>query len=131
MKRAATIALCLTAALAGCSSTDDYVDDVNAIQERVIEASNAVGSDLDAAEAEADEAVSDLQEVDVPEEAEQGHEELVKGFEDLEMLYADVQKEIDSSSGSAAFQELRSEGTEIDKDIDQALDQINDELGLK
>jgi hypothetical protein len=142
MKRAAAIAICLTAALSGCSSTDDYVDDVNAIQERVIEASNAVGSDLDAskkeivaqleaAEAEADEAVSDLQEVDVPEDAEKGHEELVKGFEDLEKLYDDVKQEIDSSSGSAAFQELRSEGAEIDKEIDQALSQINDDLGLK
>src|SRR5688500_5856811 len=142
MKRAATIAICLTAALAGCSSTDDYVDDVNEIQERVIEASNAVGSDLDAskkeivdqletAEAEAEEAVADLQEVDVPEDAKKGHEELVKGFEDLEKLYADVRREIDSSSGGAAFEELRSEGAEIDKKIDQALDQINEELGLK
>jgi hypothetical protein len=142
MKRAAAIAICLTAALAGCSSTDDYVDDVNEIQERVIEASNEVGSDLDAskkeivdqletAEAEAEEAVADLQEVDVPEDAEKGHEELVKGFEALEKLYADVREEIDSSSGGAAFEELRSEGAEIDKEIDQALDRINEELGLK
>jgi hypothetical protein len=142
MKRAVAIAFCLTAAVAGCSSTDEYVDDVNQIQERVIEASNSVGSDvnasknqivdqLEAAKAEAKEAVSDLQDVDVPDDAQKGHEELVKSFEDLEKLYADVRKEIESDSGSGAFDELRTKGAEIDKEIDQALDQINDDLGLK
>ena len=142
MKRTSAIAICLaSAAVAGCSSTEDYVDDVNTIQAEVIKASNTVGSDLnaskkelldqlDTAKSEADEAVSDLQEIDVPEDAEKGHEELVKGFEDLEKLYADVRKGIESESG-AAFDELRSKGDEIDKEIDQALDQINDDLGLK
>ncbi len=142
MKRTSAIAICLaSAAVAGCSSTEDYVDDVNTIQAEVIKASNTVGSDLnaskkelldqlDTAKSEADEAVSDLQEIDVPEDAEKGHEELVKGFEDLEKLYADVRKGIEAESG-AAFDELRSKGDEIDKQIDKALDQINDELGLK
>jgi len=142
MKRVTAIALCLTAALAGCSSTDEYVDDVNEIQQRVIEASNSVGSDvnaskkeivdqLEAAKAEANEAVSDLQSVDVPDDAKKGHEQLVNGFEDLEKLYADVSKGIASESGSASFDELRTKGAEIDKEIDQALDKINDDLGLK
>jgi uncharacterized phage infection (PIP) family protein YhgE len=143
MKRTAAIAICLaSAAFAGCTaSTEDYVDDVNQIQEDVIKASNSVGSDLnaskkelldqlDTAQAEAEDAVSELQDIDVPEDAEKGHEELVKGFEDLEKLYADVRKGIESES-SDAFDELRTKGTEIDKEIDQALDQINDELGLK
>ncbi|MDX6585988.1 MAG: hypothetical protein QOI31_461 [Solirubrobacterales bacterium] len=143
MKRTAAIAICLaSAAFAGCTaSTEDYVDDVNQIQEDVIKASNSVGSDLNAskkelldqldnAQSEAEDAVSELQDIDVPEDAEKGHEELVKGFEELEKLYADVRKGIESES-SDAFDELRSKGTEIDKDIDQALDQINDELGLK
>jgi hypothetical protein len=142
MKRASAIAICLTAALAGCSSTDEYVDDVNEIQERVIEASNSVGSDvnaskkeivdqLEAAKAEAKEAVSDLQDVEVPDDAKKGHEQLVNGFEDLEKLYADVSKGVESESGSASFDELRTKGAKIDKEIDQALDQINDDLGLK
>ncbi len=143
MKRTSAIAICLaSAAVAGCSSTEDYVDDVNKIQAEVIKASNKVGSDLnaskqevldqlDTAKSEAEDAVADLSEIDVPDDAEKGHEELIKGFEDLEKLYADVRKGIESESGSAAFDELRTKGAEIDKQIDKALDQINDELGLK
>ena len=143
MTTRAAIAICLaSAAIAGCSSTDDYVDDVNMIQAEVIKASNSVGSDLnasrqkildqlDTAKSEAEEAVADLSDIDVPEDAEKGHEELIKSFEDLEKLYADVRKGIESESGGAAFDELRTEGAEIDKEIDKALDQINDELGLK
>jgi len=143
MKTRTAIAICLaSAAVAGCSSTDDYVDDVNEIQAEVIKASNSVGSDvnasrkeildqLDTAKSEAEEAVSDLADIDVPEDAEKGHEELIKSFEDLEKLYADVREGIESESGSAAFDELRTKGAEIDKQIDKALDQINDELGLK
>jgi F0F1-type ATP synthase membrane subunit b/b' len=143
MKTPALLAIGLAAAaLTGCTaSTEDYVDDVNQIQEDVIKASKAVGSDLnaskkeildqlDTAKAEVDQAVSDLEDIDVPEDAEKGHEELVKGFEDLEKLYADVRKGVESNS-SDAFDELRTKGVEIEKDIDQALDQINGELGLK
>ena len=112
------------------------------IQAEVIKASNSVGSDLnasrqkildqlDTAKSEAEEAVADLSDIDIPEDAEKGHEELIKSFEDLEKLYADVRKGIESESGGAAFDELRTEGAEIDKEIDKALDQINDELGLE
>ena len=142
MNRRILIALCLTPAfIAGCSSTEDYVDDVNEIQEQVIKASNSIGSDVNAskneilnqlqgARAEAGDAVSELEDVDVPSEAEAGHEQLIKGFEHLEKLYADVRKQVESGSG-AAFEELRSEGARIDKEIDSALDQINDDLGLE
>jgi predicted aminopeptidase len=143
MKTHAAIATCLaSAAIAGCSSTGDYVDDVNEIQTNVIEASNSVGADvnasrneildsLEAAQAEAEDAVSELEDIDVPADAEDGHDALVKGFEELEKLYADVRKGIESQTGSGAFDELRTEGAEIDKEIDKALDQINEELGLK
>ena len=142
MKHRILIALCLTPAfVAGCSSTEDYVDDVNEIQAQVIKASNSIGSDVNAskkeiinqlegAKAEAEEAVSDLEDVDVPSDAEEGHEQLIKGFEHLEKLYADVRNQVESGSG-AAFEELRSEGTRIDKEIDSALDQINEQLGLE
>jgi len=143
MKTHAAIAICLaSAAIAGCSSTEDYVDDVNDIQTEVIEASNSVGADanaskneildsLQAAQAEAEDAVAELEDIDAPSDAEEGHDALVKGFEELEKLYADVRKGIESQSGSGAFDELRTEGAEIDKEIDKALDQINDGLGLK
>ena len=142
MKTRAAIAICLaTAGIAGCSSTDEYVDEVDKIQAQAIKASNSVGSDLNAskqeildqletAQSEAEDAVADLSDIDVPEEAEKGHEKLIKSFEDLEKLYADVLR-IESESGSAAFDELRTKRAEIDKQIGQALDQINDDLGLK
>jgi outer membrane murein-binding lipoprotein Lpp len=142
MKTRAAIAICLAgAAIAGCSSTEDYVDDVNAIQEKVVKASRSVGSDLNAskeelvkelgqAKAEAEQAVTDLENVDVPEDAEAGHDELIKGFAQLEKLYGNVKKGIESGSGGAAFEELRTKGDEIDKQIDDALDQINKDLGL-
>jgi hypothetical protein len=142
MKTWAVIAICLAASVAGCSSTDEYVDDVNEIQGRVIDASKSVGSDVNAskkdildsveqAKAEAEAAVKDLQDVDVPEEAEAGHEDLIKGFEDLEKLYESMRKELESGSGGAAFDELRTEGAEIDKEIDSALTEINKDLGLE
>lgn len=143
MKTRATIAICLAAgALAGCSSTDDYVDKVNDIQTQAVEASNAIGADLnatqkdvliaiDSAKVEAGDAVSELSELDVPSDAEEGHAQLVAAFDDLEKLFADVREQIESSSGQEAFAELRTEGAEIDKEIDAALDQINEDLGLK
>ena len=142
MKPLAVIAISLTALIAGCSSTGEYVDDVNEIQSRVIDASNSVGSDINAskneilksleqAKAEAEAAVADLEEVDVPADAEAGHEELVKGFEDLEKLYADVRRQIEQGGGSGVFDDFRTKGTKIDKEIDSALDQINKELGLE
>jgi hypothetical protein len=142
MKTRAAIAICLAgAAIAGCSSTEDYVDDVNAIQEKVVKASKSVGSDVNAsknelveqletAKTEAEQAVSELEDVDVPEDAESGHEELIKGFDELEKLYGQVKNGIESGSGGEAFEELRTKGDEIDKQIDDALDQINKELGL-
>ncbi len=141
MKKPVLIAISLAAVVSGCSSTQDYVDDVNEIQSRVTDASNSIGSDvnasqneiikaLEAAKSEAEEAVADLEDVDVPDDAEAGHEKLVDGYEDLEKLFADVQQEV-RSGGGAAFNQLRTEGAQIDKKIDSALDQINQELDLE
>jgi len=130
---------------AGCSSTEsknEYVDTVNGIQNTVIEASNSlssapVTSDEDAvsafekAEAEVEAAVDQLDDVDVPSEAQPGHDELLSGFEDLSKLITDVREQVKDGSGRGAFQELRTEGAEIDKRIDDAITQINTELGAE
>ena len=90
--------------VAGCSSTEtknEYVDTVNGIQNTVIEASNSLSSapatsEKDAiaafenAEAQVNAAVEQLEEVEVPEEAQEGHEELVAGFAELSQLITDV-----------------------------------------
>lgn len=129
----------------GCSSTEsknEYVDTVNEIQNTVIEASNSlssapVTSDEDAvsafekAETKVEAAVDQLDEVDVPSEAQQGHDDLVIGFEDLSKLITDVREQVEDGGGRGAFQELRTEGAEIDKRIDDAITQINTDLGAE
>lgn len=131
--------------LAGCSSAaskNEYVETVNRIQMSVIEATASlsaatVSSPKDAlaafekAEARIDEAVSELNEIDVPPEAEEGHDELVEGFEDLGDLIRDVQAQVKSGGGRAAFQDLKSEGAKIDARIAKAIDEINAELGAE
>ena len=142
MIRQGSIVICATAALAiaGCTTTDQYVDDVNAVQEQVVEASKDVAADPNAtrkeilegverAQSEAEEGVAELKDVDVPADAEDGHAALVEGFEELEALYADVKEQIESEE-SGVVDELRAESAKIDKEIDAALDQINSELGL-
>ncbi len=131
--------------IGGCSSAEsknEYVDTVNDIQNTVIEASNSlssapVTSEKDAiaafetAEAQVKDAVDQLEEVDVPEEAQEGHEELVASFAELEQLITDVRVQVEKGGGQDAFQELKSEGTEIDKRIDKAITQINSDLGVE
>ena len=128
--------------LAGCSATtDNYVETVNQIRGDVLEASSDVGSDANAskndiiasledAESEARGAVDELNDIDVPSEAEAGHDELVAGFEELTKLLASVREQVEAKSGASAFAELRSKGAVIDKRIDAAIDQINSDLGL-
>ena len=141
------IALAAVSALvvAGCSSTDtknEYVDTVNAIQTTVIEASNSLSSApvtsnkdaiaaFETAEAQVDSAVGQLAEVEVPSEAQAGHDDLVKGFEDLSALISDVREQIEDGGGKAAFQDLKTEGTEIDKRIDTAITEINADIGAE
>jgi len=132
-------------AVAGCSSTEsknDYVDTVNGIQNTVIEASNSLSSApvtsnedaisaFETAEAQVEAAVDQLDEVDVPSETQQGHDELVSGFEDLSKLITDVREQVEDGGGRGAFQELKTEGAEIEKRIDDAITQINTDLGAE
>ena len=79
--------------VAGCSSADtknDYVDTVNEIQTNALDAFNQAASStpenkqamveqLEAGEIALADAVSELESVEVPEEAEAGHPDLVAG----------------------------------------------------
>ena len=115
---------------------------MNGIQNTVIEASNSlssapVTSEKDAiaafetAEAQVEAAVEQLEEVEVPDEAQEGHEELVAGFAELSQLITDVREQVEKGGGQDAFQDLKTKGAEIDKRIDAAITQINTQLGVE
>jgi hypothetical protein len=140
---AAAIAAVLAA---GCTSADtknDYVDTVNEIQASALEAFNQAASStpanneamvdqLEAGETALAEAVSELESVEVPEEAQEGHPQLVAGIDDLRKLFADTAKEVEAAKGTEAFgpvTALASEGQVIGTRIDEAIDQINQDLG--
>jgi outer membrane murein-binding lipoprotein Lpp len=139
--RLALVGVIASTALAGCSTTNDYVDTVNEAQDEVLQAAQDLGADpnaskrdilasLEEAEAKAQEAVSQLNDVDIPDGAEEGHAELVDGFADLSALITSVRDKVENQSGNA-FSELRAEGADIDRRIDAAIDQINSDLGLE
>jgi hypothetical protein len=144
--RTLTAAAIVAATVAGCSSADtknDYVDTVNGIQESALEAFNqaanstpantrAMVAQLEAGEAALADAVAELEGVDVPEEVEDGHPELVAGIDDLRALFAQTANDVDKAEGSEAFSAvtaLASEGQVIGTEIDRAIDRINDDLG--
>ena len=143
--RPAIAATAVALVLAGCSSPEsknDYVDTVNGIQSTVIEASSSLAAApatspkeaikaFEKAETEVDEAVQELNEIDVPSEAEAGHADLVEGFEELAVLIADVRAQVEEGGGRAAFQELKTRGAEIDARIAKAIDEINADLGAE
>ena len=130
----------------GCSSADtknDYVDTVNEIQTSALDAFNQAASStpqnkramvdqLEAGEAALADAVTELESVDVPEEAEAGHPDLVAGIDDLRALFQRTAAEVEKSSGADAFSAvtaLASEGAVIGTEIDQAITRINQDLG--
>jgi hypothetical protein len=140
---AAAIAAVLAA---GCSSADtknDYVDTVNEIQASALEAFNQAASStpanneamvdqLEGGEAALADAVSELESVEVPEEAQESHPQLVAGIDDLRKLFADTAQEVEAAKGTEAFgpvTALASEGQVIGTRIDEAIDQINQDLG--
>lgn len=140
------MAVLAAALVAGCSSADtknDYVDTVNEIQASALDAFNQAASStpankqamveqLEAGEAALAEAVSELESVEVPEEAQAGHPKLVAGIDDLRALFADTAKEVEAAKGTEAFSAvtaLASEGQVIGTRIDEAIDQINEDLG--
>ena len=135
----------LALGLLGCSSAlskNEYVETVNRIQMSVIEATSSLSAAsvsspkealaaFEKAEARIDEAVAELNEIDVPAEAEGGHDELVAGFEELGELIRDVRAQVESGGGRQAFQDLKREGAKIDARIAKAIDEINADLGAK
>jgi uncharacterized lipoprotein len=145
--RSIAVALVAAATLAaGCSSADtknDYVDTVNEIQTSALEAFNqattatpedqeALVEQLQAGESALADAVTELEEVEVPEEAQDGHPKLIAGIDDLRALFQDTAKEVEQAEGPAAFTAvtaLASEGGVIGTEIDQAINQINADLG--
>ena len=134
------------ALLAGCSSADtknDYVDTVNEIQTNALDAFNqaanstpqnqeAMVEQLEAGESALAGAVDELESVEVPEEAEGSHPELVAGINDLRALFEKTARKVADSKPNEAFGEvtaLATEGQAIGSDIDEAITQINDDLG--
>lgn len=134
--------------VAGCSSSDtknEYVDTVNAIQTDALQAVNEsttsqpnttaeVIEQLESAERILADAVTELEGVDVPEEAEAGHPKLVAGIDDMRALFAETAEKVQSASDTEAFTELTklvAESTTIGTEIDAAITQINQDLGAE
>ena len=141
-----TSAIAAMALIAGCSSADtknEYVDTVNEIQTSALEAFNqaaastpkdkqAMVEQLEAGEAALADAVGQLEEVEVPEEAQEGHPALVAGIDDLRALFESTADDVRSAQGTETFTAvtaLASEGSVIGTEIDQAITQINEDLG--
>ena len=139
-------AIAVVAPVAGCSSADtknDYVDTVNEIQTSALDAFNQAASStpknkqamveqLEAGEIALAGAVSDLESVEVPEEAEAGHPDLIAGIDDLRALFKKTAADVQAADGAEAFtavSALASEGAVIGTQIDQAITKINDDLG--
>lgn len=144
---AATIAIA-AALVAGCSSADtknEYVDTVNQIQTDALQAVNQstttqpnskaqVVKQLESAEKILADAVTELEAVDVPEEAQEGHEKLVAGIDEMRGLFADTAKKVQSASSAESVAELTSlvgESSAIGAEIDAAITQINQDLGAE
>jgi ACT domain-containing protein len=142
----AVVALAAAALIAGCTSADtknDYVDTVNEIQTSALDAFNQAASStpkneaamveqLEAGEAALADAVARLEEVEVPEEAADGHPKLVAGIDDLRALFEETAKDVQKAQGAEAFNAvtaLASEGAVIGTEIDEAISQINEDLG--
>ncbi len=132
--------------VASCSSADtknDYVDTVNEIQTNALEAFNqaaastprnkqAMVEQLEVGEAALADAVTQLEEVEVPEEAQDGHPALVAGIDDLRALFESTAADVQAAEGTEAFgavTALASEGAVIGTEIDEAITRINEDLG--
>ena len=142
-----TAAIATLALAAGCTSTDtknDYVDTVDEIRANAIDAFNqtvnTISADTDgqieqlkAGEEAIAGAVAELKEVDVPEEAEDSHREMIAGYEDLRALFERTATEVkhteSASEALSAMSAVGAEGSAIAERIDQAITQINEDLG--
>lgn len=148
MKRriVAAVAFAAVVALAGCSSSgtkNDYVDTVNEIQLDVQDATTQAAATAPSSKADVidlvettesalADAVTQLEEVDVPSEAEDGHKEFVASVDELRQLFADAIPEIEGASATGAFEplaKLQGETIKVGTKIDGAIDQINEDIG--
>lgn len=132
--------------VSGCSSTDsknDYIEAVNEIQVTAIDTFNQTvnatsgqpdeqAEQLEAANATYDDVISQLESVEVPEEAQAGHDDLVAGFKELRAVFedsvAEVKKATDPAEAFEAISALGTEGAAVAQNIDQALSQIRSDL---
>lgn len=135
--------------VAGCSDTaekNEYVDTVNGIQtemsDALTEASSAAAESPDDAADQLDEAatiVSDaltkLKDVDVPEDAQAGHDDLVAAIDETRALFSDTAadlREIGEDDVSGLFElqaELQESINAITPKIDEAINKINKDIG--
>lgn len=137
--------LAVSVGLLACSSTDDknaYVDELNAIQERTlaeVESLTSVTPDnkqqfidqlnstVDAVEG----AVDEIQALDVPEEAQAGHDKFVEGVQNLADLFSEVASDAQNAAGLELIEvatKLQTESVNVGQQIDEAVNQINNDL---
>ena len=145
---AGAVAVTVAAAFAGCSTTEeknDYVDEVNSIQTAMPESTLALdistaqskGDAVDAFEKDAktlEDAAAQLNEVNVPEEAQAGHDNLVAAVEGLIALDNKTAKSIDDASVNELAQiaqTFQKEQKKLLDDVSAAIDQINKDLGAE
>lgn len=148
MARGLTPAILAAGALlaAGCSGADtkaDYVDTLNGIQERASDTFNQTvnstarnpeqqAEQLEVAAATYDEILAELESVEVPEEAQGGHDDLVAGYRELRAVFdealAKARKADEPNESIAAVSVIGTEGATIGETLDQALDRIRQEL---
>lgn len=144
-KVAALLGFAVAALIAGCSSEteNDYVDTVNEIQTSALNAFNqaasstpeskgAIVKQLEAGEDALAGAVSELESVDVPDDAADAHPKLVDGISDLRDLFARTARKVRAAEGPEALtavNSLGSEGAVIGNEIDEAINQLNKDLG--
>lgn len=135
-------------ALVACSSTEDknaYIDEVNTIQEDALRAvtlttaappsnRDEMVSQLESATGALDDAVAQLNEVSVPEEAQVGHDDFVAAVQAMSDLFsqtAEKAAKADQADLLTIAAELQTQGTEIGTDIDAAITKINQDIGAE
>jgi hypothetical protein len=149
MARGLTAAAILAAGAllsAGCSGADtksDYVDTLNGIQEQALNTFNQTVSaparnpeqqaeQLQVAAATYDDILAELESVEVPEEAQAGHDELVAGYEEMRAVFDEAYKKAkkanEASESIAAVSVIGNEGAAIGERLNEALDQIRQDL---
>ena len=138
-----TIALALAA---GCSSSadtkSDYVDAVSEARATAFDAFNQIVTatsgnkpetveQLEAGEKALAESITGLESIDVPEEAQGRHSELVADFGELRRLFKQAANEARTATGTELFSvisDLASEGKVVGARIDEEISRLNEDL---